>query len=294
MWDSSTPSKPLHELWQVTVASVYKPYALPSDKFHSLITAPLARVYIASDPAGSIIGFALTYLIRSGSQWTPALAYQKGSLAALVVHPSHQGRGVGSALHAQALGHLTGKVRTSLEESDPPAEKSQIQLGSIFPRIFPGIPDGPEFDDAKRWFERRGWEFGPKKSIDLYQRLTPGRREDLEGLMRKATGRGFTFGAPGEKDIEALYQLQKDNFESYTVSSPGLRRDRTKLDADHSVKGWPDMFPRLVEAGRLRDIHVAWDKDGRVVGATVAALQEHGEGTCPMHEVLAWPATLGQ
>jgi hypothetical protein len=39
----------------------------------------------------------------------------------------------------------------------------------------------------------------------------------MDGVMKKAIGNGFTFGEPGEKDIEGLLQLQKDNFESYTV-----------------------------------------------------------------------------
>ena len=53
------------------------------------------------------------------------------------------------------------------------------------------------------------------------------------------------------------------------------------------------MFPRLIDAGRMRDIHVAWDKDGKLVGATVAALHKEGEGPSPMHDALAWPDTLG-
>lgn len=37
--------------------------------------------------------------------------------------------------------------------------------------------------------------------------------------MKKAKNNGFTFGEPRDGDIEQLYQLQKDNFDSYTVSS---------------------------------------------------------------------------
>ena len=52
------------------------------------------------------------------------------------------------------------------------------------------------------------------------------------------------------------------------------------------------MFPRLIDAGRMRDIHVAWDKDGKIAGATAAALKD-GEESSPMHDALAWPVTLG-
>lgn len=182
-----------------------------------LLAAPLARTFVTRSEDGSPSGFALTYLIRAGSQWSSAQAYYKGSLAALVVHPDHQHRGVGSALHARALEHLTDAVQQSFKLATPQPEKSQIQVGSIFPRIFPGVPDSPAFADTRKWFEGRGWKFGEKNSIDLYQPLRPGKREDLEQVMSKAKNAGFRFGEPEDKDIEALYQLQKDNFESYTV-----------------------------------------------------------------------------
>jgi beta-N-acetylhexosaminidase len=188
---------------------------------------------------GKVVGFAITYLIRSGSQWNKALAYHKGALASLVVDDQHRNTGIGSALHAQALEYLTTKVKDSFQYASPTPDKSSIQLGSTFPRIFPGIPEGPGFDEAKAWFERRGWKFGDKKSIDLYQSLKSGHRSDLEGMMKKALDGGFTFGEPRVKDLEGvlkkaldggfiseeprdgdlekLYQLQKDNFDSYTV-----------------------------------------------------------------------------
>jgi beta-N-acetylhexosaminidase len=170
-----------------------------------------------------VAGFAITYLIRSGSQWNKAQAYLKGALAGLIVDPKYRGTGIGSALHSHAIDYLTTKVRESFSEATPPPEKSSIQLGSTFPRIFPGLPEGEgsesEFEKAKQWFEKRGWEFGPKKSIDLYQRLEPGRRTDLEGMMEKALSGGFTFGEPKDEEVEKLYQLQRDNFDTYTVSS---------------------------------------------------------------------------
>lgn len=175
-------------------------------------------MYIATDPNDGIVGFALTYLIRSGSQWSKEHAYKKGSLAVLCVSPSHQNKGVGSALHSKALDHLTSSVKESFKDAEPIPQKSQIQLGSIFPRIFPGLPEGAKaFDDAKLWFERRGWAFGLTKSIDLYQHFKAGKRDDTEGLMKKAVDGGFRFGEPGKEDVEGLLQLQKDNFESYTV-----------------------------------------------------------------------------
>lgn len=165
-----------------------------------------------------LVGLAITYLIRSGSQWNQAQAYHKGALAALIVDPKHRNTGIGSALHTQALEYLTEKVKESFQYASPAPEKSQIQLGSTFPRIFPGVPEGPGFDEAKVWFEKRGWKFDVKKSIDLFQAFPPAKGVDLESAMKKARNNGFTFGEPRDEDIEKLYQLQKDNFDSYTVS----------------------------------------------------------------------------
>jgi hypothetical protein len=53
------------------------------------------------------------------------------------------------------------------------------------------------------------------------------------------------------------------------------------------------MFPRLIDAGRHEDIYVIWNKAGEIVGATVVALVPEGDKEGPMHESLAWPATLG-
>ena len=53
------------------------------------------------------------------------------------------------------------------------------------------------------------------------------------------------------------------------------------------------MFPALIDAGRKEDIHVVWNKEGEIVGATVAALPKSGEEG-PMHKSLAWPITLGE
>ncbi|ORY23922.1 hypothetical protein BCR39DRAFT_548233 [Naematelia encephala] len=273
---SNSPTKPLHELYESTLGLV-SPYSLPSNKFHSLLTAPQSQIFIAtstSSPTSSspILGFALTYLIRAGSASNKSLQHYKGAIALLIVHPSHRNHGIGSALHAAALEHLTQSVRSSFNNSYPKPTSSQIQLGSTFPRIWPGVPNGPEFDEAKLWFQRRGWVFKDECSIDLYRSLDDSVVEELSlnEMVKKAEGHEITFGCPEAKDIQGLLELQKEEFDTYT--------------------GWPDMFPALLDAGQSQDIWCAFDKSGQVIGATVAALEPDG----PMLEVLAWPATIGK
>jgi hypothetical protein len=55
------------------------------------------------------------------------------------------------------------------------------------------------------------------------------------------------------------------------------------------------MFPALIDSGHRDDIHCAFDSQGNVVGATIAALYRSGSGEPrnPAHAALAWPETLG-
>lgn len=216
IYSPSNSSKALYEIWQSTTGSI-PGYALPSTKFHSLISAPLARIFFSSDPKGDVQGFAITYLIRSGSESSPGGQHLKGSLAILLVDPEYRNQGVGTALHSAALDYLTDAVKSSLDKSTPRPEKWELQLGSIFPRIFPGLPEGPEFAEAKSWFERREWTFGSDLSIDLYRSLTPGQAVDTEAISRKAKEHGITFRTPRPEDVPALYELQTAHFDSYTV-----------------------------------------------------------------------------
>ena len=208
-------SEQLHEIWQKTAGQV-PAYRLSLDKFDSLLDAPLSKVFqVAVD--GTAYGFAVTYLIRNGAASNAANQHLKGSLAILAVDPAHQGRGVGTALHEAALEHLERQVRASLPLSEPIAEKSQIQLGSIFPRIFPGLPEGPEFDHAYRWFAKRGWPFAEDVSIDLYQPVSSD-YEVVQRITQKPASLGIGFGVPQEEDDEGLFELQNSEFGTFTVS----------------------------------------------------------------------------
>ena len=86
---------------------------------------------------GKILGLCATYSIHAGRSLV-------GSLAILIVDPDHRNRGIGLALHDEALQAM---------RANP--EMSSVHLGSIFPRFFPGLPvELPESD--QEWFVRRG------------------------------------------------------------------------------------------------------------------------------------------
>lgn len=51
------------------------------------------------------------------------------------------------------------------------------------------------------------------------------------------------------------------------------------------------MFPALIDAGRREDIWCAFDSEGQILGATIAAIA-HPDS--PVHRNLAWPAMIGE
>ncbi|ORX35477.1 hypothetical protein BD324DRAFT_101398 [Kockovaella imperatae] len=266
----------IYDLYQSTVGALPF-YALPFDKFQELVVEPRSTIFVARNKSASIIGFALCVLIRTGSATAKAAQHLKGCLSLLIVDPSHRCQGIGSALHTEALSFLNSKVFASLSLSHPIPNHGTLQLGSTFPRFFPGVPNGPEFDDAAAFFKKRGWTYGKEDSIDLYRTVVSGKALDFHNLTKRAEENGLTFRSPRQEDEEALYKLEKENFDNST--------------------GWPDAFPDLIDSGHRDDVWCVFTKEGRLIGATVAALApdpESNDRENPFHASLAWPRTLGK
>jgi beta-N-acetylhexosaminidase len=276
----------IHAIWEATVGRV-PAYHLPLEKFTTLLDPPLSRVFIVTIQ-GEARGFAITYLLRNGAASNQANQHLKGSLAVLAVAPNFQGQGIGSALHDVALQHLETAVRDSLSLSSPTASKSQIQLGTIFPRIFPGLPEGPEFEHAYRWFKNRGWPLVDEPSIDLYQPLSAD-YEVVERIRQKPASLGIRFGVPQAEDDEGLYALQNSEFGTFTVCHVSAEMVTV---TDH--QGWPDLFPALIQAGLREDIWCAFDSNDKIIGATIAAMPPATDEKSPVHRMLAWPCTIGK
>jgi GNAT superfamily N-acetyltransferase len=208
-------NRELHALWESGVATLHPAYSLPLAKFSTLLAYPTAVIFVARKD-DAIVGFALTYTIRSGASTNPAAAHLKGTLSALAVSPSARGVGVGTALHGAAMAYLTTTVRESLARSTPPAAESVIQLGSVFPRIFPGLPALDAFKGSKEWFAARGWTFDADVAIDLYGRIPA--PVDQSAFLAKPHGHGLTFRPARPGDEEGIMLLQKE-FDSFTVSA---------------------------------------------------------------------------
>ncbi|BEI80460.1 hypothetical protein CcaverHIS002_0109890 [Cutaneotrichosporon cavernicola] len=254
------PTEALHAIWQATLGT-NPPYVLPHSKLHALLNYPTARVFVAS-LSEEVVGWALTYTIRSGCAPDPKSQHLRGGLAVLLVHPNHQKQGIGSTIHSTAIEYLETAVRGSFTLSSPPAKEGAIQLGSAFPRIFPGVPESLQHEAG--FFQKRGWNLG-ERAIDLYGALPP--TVELGRFIALAEERGVSFRPATAGDRQEVMEMEYAEFGAFC--------------------GWPDLFPIFFDAGREADIYLAL-REGRVIGATIAAMPGS-----PAHERLAWPDTLG-
>lgn len=162
-------------------------------------------------PLGKPLGFAVAYIVKVTSSANPDTKV-KGSLGALIVSPEHRGQGIGSTLHDAAVTYMEKKVRESLLAQ---AEGS-LQLGSTFPRIFPGLPDVEYLQPARDWFRKRGWTIGEPDAIDLYSSLP--NDVNYDPFISEARKHGVEFRHARPADREALMRMEFTEFDSFTVS----------------------------------------------------------------------------
>ena len=227
IWEPSLAGvTPLYTIFQSTLAS--SGWSMPSEKkLHHLLTVPDCTVFLArssspSSPSpGPITGFVLATTMPAGYD----SALLKGCLALICVDPAHQGQGIGTALHTHAVEFLRGKVVPTVPiplDVEPSASRRSLMLGSIFPRIFPGLPKNLG-EGTKRWFTRRGWRFGEQESRDLYMPIgkaeEAGKAEEGRELLRRMEEQGVRYGVMEKGKEEELYALQAKEFTWYPVST---------------------------------------------------------------------------
>lgn len=193
---------PIEKLWKTCLPPRYH---LSSYVLRSLLDrGGFSRHYVVKSPdTGQTIGFCATYTTFVNSDNTELV----GSLAMLLVEPTHRGRGIGLALHGHALSELkkTRGVR-------------RLQLGSTFPRLWYGAP---EDSSSIEWFRRRGWAMdlesdGQGRTVSDWV-LNIG---DWPSGNFSAAMEGFTFRICHGHEHEKVMQFIKD--ESVRDNTMGL------------------------------------------------------------------------
>jgi GNAT superfamily N-acetyltransferase len=142
-YDARRDEAAVLDLWQKTIGQEWPVSPL---RFHHVLAGPESQHFVVREE-GQVIGFCATFKSIRESR-------KVGHLAALLVAPHKQGRGIGTALHTIALKQLSGL--------------SSVQLGSISPRFWCGVPGN--LPSAARFFHARGWNFS-ETVYDLVQDL---------------------------------------------------------------------------------------------------------------------------
>ncbi|KAL2003615.1 hypothetical protein VTN02DRAFT_3161 [Thermoascus thermophilus] len=172
-------------------------YPLPAENLRILLDQANGHHFVARTDS-TIVGFCAAYTTVNQGETT-------GQIAALVVDPTKQGQGIGTALLRETRSYF----RTHFGLVN-------LALGSIFPRFWPGIPaDLPP--SVPEFFIHRGFRVRPPVDADLYQDIRDFRAPQ-KYLDRAAEG-GYTFAPLRPEQYEECIVAQKRNFSSYAVST---------------------------------------------------------------------------
>ncbi|BDD56916.1 hypothetical protein MAP00_002331 [Monascus purpureus] len=204
-------------------------YALPKENLQRLLVRPNGHHFVARI-GSTMAGFCIAYT-------TLNMGNISGQLAALVVNPSHQGKGVGTTLLAKTRSFF----RTNFN-------LNSLALSSVFPRFWPGIPKDLPYK-VQEFFLHRGFRLGAPddRAVDLYQDIR--NYEAPEDYVTRAKERGYTFSPLQSEHYEECILAQKRNFSTYG--------------------GWVEQYVELHPRDHPSSIMVAFDSRGKQVGWTL-------------------------
>jgi len=214
-YDASSDLASAFTLWQTTVG---REWPIDFTRFKQVLAAPNAHHFVAKED-GQLIGFAAT--ARS-----PSWDAQAGHLQLLLVAPSWQDRGLGSALHDAALQHFRA------------TGANIAQLGGLVPRFWCGLPEN--LPAARAFFSKRGWEFDqPVYDLvqDLRQYTTP------PAIYQRIADQGITLATGCEEDVPEILAFEQREFPN-----------------------WLHHYERCARLGDYRDMLYARNQEGRIVG----------------------------
>ncbi|KAJ6093288.1 hypothetical protein N7486_008577 [Penicillium sp. IBT 16267x] len=211
---------------------IFPTYSLSTDSLRTLIVRANAHHFVVR-LGSELAGFCLAYLNAFGP---PSTVH----IAVLGVAPKYQGQGIGTALLMETRSYIR---RVFGIES--------LNLGSSFPRFWPGIPR--EFPESvQNFFIHRGFRLSPpgKRSVDLYQDIR--NFKSPEKYVKRAQDRGFRFAPLQPEDYEACLVGQNKNFsdkagwvEAYVMLHPSKYPScvMTAFDSQNRQIGWTLMLP---------------------------------------------------
>lgn len=238
-YDDNRDAANVHALWQ----EVFAPsWSINQERLSKVLNGPEPQHFVARINR-RIVGFAATLQSSKDGK-------KIGQLAALLVRPDMQRQGIGTALHATALAHLqtTGA--------------SVLQLGSIVPRFWPGIPTG--LPEAIAFFKARGWE-SSETVYDLVQDLS--NYQTPPSIIQRVEKERITIAVTTSQNVTDALAFEAKEF-----------------------PGWLALYERCADLGDYRGILTAREEDGRVIGTLIM----YSQNSHPERTDLIWQDILGE
>jgi beta-N-acetylhexosaminidase len=271
IWEKRRDAFSTADLWNNVIG---RRWPMDAATLSSLLDRPgFSKHYIVRSLASKeLLGLCATYFTpRSQGEII-------GSLALLLVRPTHLNQGVGLSLHNVAVRELSNT-----------AGIVSMQLGSIFPRFFPGLPVDLAAKDLD-WFSHRGWNLGDDKFVyDLFL--------DMEKDERR-------WQAPPDSALKTTAGESDDVPISFSACQPGqfpaLLTFEQRFFSPHNYPGWLEKYRSLKVTDDIADIVLATiptknasdqSYDTTIVGA---ALVYSPIGNSQVAKDIPWPKAMGE
>lgn len=141
-----------------------------------------------------------------------------------------------------------------------------MQLGSIFPRFFPGLPvDIP--DEDIQWFARRGWKLDDTFVYDMFMHIENFKVTD--NLSAELAERGITINNCRPDQYEALMEFENRHFMTYP--------------------GWTEKYAGLQATNDIADALIAYNQE-EILGAVLIFSPV---GNNPIARDIPWARAIG-
>ncbi|GCE26895.1 GNAT family acetyltransferase [Dictyobacter alpinus] len=228
-YDENNDLADVHALWQASLSSVWP---INQERMQKVLAGPEPQHFVVR-MNGHVVGFVATSKHSKASE-------KIGQLVALVVDPTLQRQGIGTALLDTALNHF--------REQDI----KSVRLGSVSPRFWCGMPEN--LPAAQAFFQNKGWDLSATV-YDLVQDLSD--YKTPERILERI-----------EKEKITISSAQQQNI-----------TDVLAFEARHFAN-WLPQYERCADLGDFRDLLVAHDESGEIIGTLIMySEQSHPERT---------------